>query len=298
MLLAPGAAGQSIAPDREFRASWVTTAWALDWPSEIGSSVSEQKEELAEILDVHQQQNLNAVVFQVSARGDAIYPSSQLPWSYVLAGQPGEDPGWDPLQYLIEEAHKRGLEFHAWYNVYSIAYNSFADSPEHADQPNVRFTHPEWIAAITDELDNVHLWLNPGIPEAREWQVQNIKELVENYDVDAIHFDRIRYFSDGYDGDEELFGQHNPNQFEDIDDWRRGNITKFVREASEVIRDIGPMIKIGAAVSGHYDENSSDGWPARYGYHDVFADSRHWAEEGYGLPGTNELLADRNTASV
>lgn len=267
-------------PDREFRASWLTTTWALDWP-EIGASPETQRQDLIRILDRHVDQNLNAVVFQVSGRGDALYQSENLPWSYILTGNPNEDPGWDPLEFAIEEAHQRGLELHAWFNVFSIAYNSFSDSPANSDTPNVRFTHPEWIISITDDLDNEHIWLNPGIPEAREWQVRNLVELVELYDVDAVHFDRIRYFNSGYDGDSDLFVMHNPDNLTDIDDWRRYNITEFVREASNQIREIKPWVKIGAAVSAHYNRESSDGWAARYGYSDVFADSRSWVENGY-----------------
>lgn len=267
-------------PDREFRASWLTTTWALDWP-EIGASPETQRQDLIRILDRHVDQNLNAVVFQVSGRGDALYQSENLPWSYILTGNPNEDPGWDPLEFAIEEAHQRGLELHAWFNVFSIAYNSFSDSPANSDTPNVRFTHPEWIISITDDLDNEHIWLNPGIPEAREWLVRNVVELVELYDVDAVHFDRIRYFTNGYDGDSKLFAKHNPDNLTDIDDWRRYNITEFVREASNQIRELKPWVKIGAAVSAHYNRESSDGWAARYGYSDVFADSRSWVENGY-----------------
>jgi len=224
---------------------------------------------------------MNAVVFQVSARGDAFFESSQLPWSYILSGQPDQDPGWDPLQTAIDEAHKRGLELHAWFNVFSVAYNSFADSPATADTPNIRFTRPEWMVSTTDDAGNEHIWLNPAIPEAREWQVQNVVDLVENYNIDAVHFDRIRYFGDGYEGDQELFEEYNPEGLDNIDDWRRYNVTEFVREAHEQIREIKPWVKIGAAVSGHYNHNSSDGWPARFGYSEVFADSRYWAVQGY-----------------
>lgn len=271
---------QTTAPDREFRATWLTTTWGLDWPNP-SHSAAQQQQALISILDRHVEQGLNAIIFQVSARGDALYESETLPWAYVLTGQPGVDPGWDPLQFAITEAHQRGLEIHAWFNVFAAAYNTNADSPPDADQPNIRFTHPEWVSSVMIDEDTEHIWLNPGIPEAREWQVQNVMEMVENYDVDAVHFDRIRYFSGGYDNDAELFEQYNPEGISDIDDWRRYNVTEFVREASERIRKLKPWVKIGAAVSGHYNQDSSDGWPARLGYSEVFADSRLWAELGY-----------------
>ena len=264
----------------EFRASWLTTTWGLDWPNP-SHSPDRQKKELLKIFDRHVEQGLNAVVFQVVSRGDALYESDTLPWAYVLTGQPGKDPGWDPLQFAISEAHQRGLELHAWFNVYAVAYTTSSDSPPESDQPNLRYTHPEWVSSVMANDDTEHLWLNPGIPEARRWQVRNVMEIVENYDVDAIHFDRIRYFSGGYDNDSELFQQYNPDGLTNINDWRRFNVTEFIREASEEIRELKPWVKIGAAVSGHYNRDSSDGWPARYGYSDVFADSRLWAELGY-----------------
>ncbi|WP_340103999.1 family 10 glycosylhydrolase [Rhodohalobacter sp. 8-1] len=279
-ILAEESFAQILAPDREFRATWLTTTWGLDWPN---SSHLPKQQQLAllEILDRHVEQGLNAVIFQVSARGDALYKSKTLPWAYVLTGRPGVDPGWDPLAFAIRESHKRGLELHAWFNVFSIAYNTDSDSPPDANQPNIRYAHPEWVSSVVINEDVEHLWLNPGIPEAREWQVQNVMEMVENYDVDAVHFDRIRYFSGGYDNDSELFEQYNPEGLTDIDDWRRHNVTELVREASVRIQDLKPWVKIGAAVSGHYNKDSSDGWPARYGYGEVFADSRLWAERGY-----------------
>ena len=176
---------QTQAPDREFRASWLTTTWGLDWPNP-SHSPDRQKKELLKIFDRHVEQRLNAVVFQVVARGDALYESDTLPWAYVLTGQPGRDPGWDPLQFAISEAHQRGLELHAWFNVFAVAYNNRSDSPPESDQPNLRYTQPEWVSSVMANDDTEHLWLNPGIPEARRWQVRNVMELVEKYDVDAI----------------------------------------------------------------------------------------------------------------
>ena len=158
---------QTASPDREFRASWLTTTWGLDWPNPAHSP-NRQRQTLIKILNRHVEQGLNAVVFQVVARGDALYNSGTLPWAYLLTGQPGIDPGWDPLQFAIEGAHKRGLELHAWFNVFAIAYNTNSDSPPDSGQPNLRYTHPEWISSVKINDDVHHLWLNPGIPEARQ----------------------------------------------------------------------------------------------------------------------------------
>ena len=123
--------------------------------------------------------------------------------------------------------------------------------------------------------------MNPGFPEAREWQIANVAELVERYDIDAIHFDRIRYSSGGYDRDASLKEDHKPDGISGLDNWRRHNVNEFVRLVHENIRPIRPDIKIGATPLGHYDTGSTDGWGAQFSYSDAFQDSRLWAEEGY-----------------
>jgi len=258
-------------PKKEFRSIWVTTAWGLDWPKT--TSRSGQQSSLIGILDQMKRQNMNAIVFQVSARGDAFYPSERLPWAYNLTGTPGNDPGWDPLAFLIEEARKRGLEVHAWFNAFAVAYDSHNDAPASADIPSVRFSNPEWMEQQG--------WMNPGVPEARDWQVANVMELVENYDIDAIHFDRIRYASGGYGRDNSLMAEHNPEGMATLADWRRWNVTEFIRLVHEGIQEVRPTVRMGVTPLGHYDAGSTDGWGAGYGFSSVFQDSRYWAERGY-----------------
>jgi len=263
--------GETEHPKYEFRSSWVTTAWGLDWPS--GNDPSSQQQQMINILDQLQDQNMNAIVFQASARGDAYYQSERLPWAYNLTGTPGEDPGWDPLQFVIDEARKRGMEVHAWFNAFTTAYASGNDATESADIPNVRFTNPEWM-----EHEG---WMNPGFPEAREWHVENVLEMVENYDIDAVHFDRIRYPGGAYDRDDSLMSVHNPEDISGIDNWRRYNVTEFVRKVHEGIQDLGVPVKVGVTPIGHYDAGSTDSWGAQLGYNSVYQDSRYWAEQGY-----------------
>jgi len=258
-------------PKFEFRSAWVTTAWSLDWPT--GSTPAAQQQSMRDILDQLEAQHMNAIVFQVSARGDAYYQSDRLPWAYNLSGTPGEDPGWDPLQFVIDEARRRGMEVHAWFNVFAVAYGSGNDSPASADIPNIRFTQPDWM-----EADG---WMNPGIPGARQWQVDNVMELVSNYDIDAVHFDRIRYNTGGYGRDPDLMAQYNPDGIIGLDNWRRHNVSEFVRLVHEGIQQINPDIKIGAAPTGHYNAESTDGWAAQLGYSSVFQDSRYWAQQGW-----------------
>lgn len=279
MMASSVAAEPPPSPKKEFRSIWVTTAWGLDWPKT--TSTSGQQSSLIRILDQMVGQNMNAIVFQASARGDAYYPSERLPWAYNLTGTPGNDPGWDPLQFLIDEARKRGMEVHAWFNVYAVTYHSGRDSPATSDIPNVRFNNPDWIDQVHIEEDRYEYWMNPGIPEAREWQVANVMELVENYDIDAIHFDRIRYASGGYGRDGSLMAEHNPEGLETLADWRRWNVTEFVRMVHEGIQEVRPTVRIGVTPFGHYDSGSTDGWGAALGYSGLWQDSRYWAEMGY-----------------
>ena len=269
LLISPALADSP--PKHEFRSAWITTAWSLDWPT--GSTPAARQQSLLDILDVLESHHINAIVFQASARGDAYYQSERLPWAYNLTGTPGADPGWDPLQFVIDQARQRGMEVHAWFNVFAVAYGSGNDSPASADIPNIRFTQPDWM-----EADG---WMNPGIPDARQWQVDNVLELVSNYDIDAIHFDRIRYIPGGYVRDFDLMMEHNPDGIIGLNNWRRHNVSEFVRLVHEGIQQINPDVKIGAAPTGHYDAGSTNGWPAQFGFSDVFQDSRYWTEQGW-----------------
>lgn len=254
-------------PKHEFRGVWVTTVYSgLDWG---GTGWPSPQERMEFVLNRAERLGLNAIVFQAVGRGDAMYPSERLPWAYNLTGTAGEDPGYDPLQMWIDATHERGMEFHAWFNVFMTTYlNDMYNSSDHISK-----IHPEWI-------ENEE-WINPGIPEAREWQVQNVLELVENYDIDAIHFDYIRYDNQGFSNDSETMAQHNPDNISGLDNWRRHNVNEFIREVYEGVQDIKPWVKIGSAPVGHYNRASASGWSGLWGYDSVFQDSRHWAEQGH-----------------
>lgn len=279
-------------PKNEFRAVWITTNFGLDFPSKdepvpelrdrgrdwpsrpqahSKSTADQQKEELIEIIESADEVGLNAVIFQAVPRGDAFYESERLPWSSILTGTAGEDPGWDPLETLLKEGHKRGLEVHAWYNVGRVG------SPEMPMPENEPFhisqVQEDWIETVDNSL-----WINPGIPAVREWHVQNIKELVDNYNIDAIHLDFIRYPTGGFSSDHETFELYNENNINNLDDWRRDNINEILRSLYPVIKEIKPWIKVGATPVGHYRAGDFP-WPALWGFEDVFQDSRAWLEE-------------------
>lgn len=259
-------------PKSEFRAVWLTTAFGLDWPK--GSSPAEQQNTLSNIIKNSASMDLNAIVFQVSARGDAHYRSERLPWASRLAGTLGQDPGWDPLEFAIEEARKYGMEVHAWYNVFNIGMQALTAQYEAATPQHISITNPEYVRNVGDD----QIWLNPGIPAARQWAIDNVLEIVENYDVDAVHFDFIRYPNGGFPDDAIIRGQFNENNINNTADWRRDNVNQFNRDVYAAVKDIKPWVKVGSTPVGHYQ--TSGGWPALYAYSAVFQDGVAWLREG------------------
>lgn len=256
-------------PKYEFRSAWVATAVGLDFPR--GSTAVQQEAALRNIIRNMKAHGMNAVVFQASPRGDAYYRSERLPWARRLSGTMGQDPGWDPLQVAIEEAHANGMELHAWYNFGKIGDIGTADLQDSDDPRHVYFGRPDLVATVGNEV-----WLNPGIPEAREWAIANVMEIVNNYDVDAVHFDFIRYGTSSYSGDIALRNEHDPGM--DMAPWRRHNITRFATGAHDAIKAVKPWVKVGSTPLGHYKE--SGGWPANLAYAQVFQDSRLWLQLG------------------
>lgn len=264
-------------PKHEFRGVWVATV-VNDW---TGIGWPPPEEMMNNILNRAERLGLNAIVLQVVGRGDAIYPSERLPYSHVMIPPSGQYPDSDALQMWIEATHARGMELHAWFNVYKIAYGNDRDS-DRADLRHVRYTHPEWMAYNIVNGDSVMTnWLNPGHPEARAWQVANVMELVENYDIDAIHFDYIRYDNTGFNTDAATMQRYNEDNIGNLGDWRRHNINTFVKEVYEGIQERKPWVKTGSAPVGHYNPQSADGWAGFWGYNSAFQDSRHWAEKGH-----------------
>ena len=174
-----------------FRALWISTVSSLDWPKttavDEASRLAQQKE-LTDLLDRACELNMNAVIFQVRSQSDALYPSQFAPWGACLTGTLGGDPGYDPLQFAIEQAHLRNLEFHAWFNPYRVS-TSLSDSTVNAlkaAEKSVFNTHPEWVKTSASRYV-----LDPGIPAARQLVEECVLEAVQNYDIDAVHLSLI-----------------------------------------------------------------------------------------------------------
>ncbi|AOY77821.1 family 10 glycosylhydrolase [Clostridium formicaceticum] len=275
---------------RHLRGAWISTVINLDWPSVEARSIENDKEriqkmkqELIGILDKTVEMNMNAVFFQVSPEGDAFYKSEIVNWSRYLTGTFGKDPGFDPLAFAIEEAHKRNLELHAWFNPYRISMNTNDATIQSLNiNKSVFKEHPDWIRTAMSRFV-----IDPGIPDAREWVAKRVMEVVKNYDVDGIHFDDYFYYESymGELGDQDTFMKYNEGQFSTIGDWRRNNTYLLVKELSNQIRTTKPWVKFGvspAAVWGNKKDGHPSGSNTSAGipnYDRSFADTKKWVEE-------------------
>ena len=279
---------QNINPKFEFRAVWVATVANIDWPSQPGLSTQQQQQEIIDILDMHHQLGMNAVILQVRPSSDAFYPSLLEPWSKYLTGSPGlaPEPFYDPLQFWIEECHRRGMEFHAWLNPFRVALNY----REPLAGNHVAFQHPDWILKYGNSL-----YFDPGLPQTRRFVVNVVKDIVQRYDVDAIHFDDYFY---PYPLKEEFpdslsFSLYNRGYFqENKSDWRRENVDILIQMLNDTIKATKPWVKFGISPFGVWRNKSDDplGSDTRAGatnYDHLYANIIKWQEKGwidYTLP--------------
>lgn len=266
----------SFAGDKEMRAAWISTVYNMDWPK-TKNNISKQKQEYIEMLDKLKNIGINTVVFQVRPKSDALYNSSINPWSDVLTGTQGKNPGYDPLAFAIEEAHKRGMELHAWFNPYRVT-TSGTDINKLASNNQARL-HQDWLLEYNSG-SNKALMYNPGLPEVRKHIVDTVSEVVRNYNVDGIHFDDY-FYRDGMDDDDTYKKYGNGLN---KGDWRRENVNTLLREVKSAIKSIKPNVEFGVSPSGIWRNKSSDptGSDTRgfEHYSKSYADSRTWIREG------------------
>lgn len=260
-------------PKYEMRASWISTVANIDLVP--GMSEVEYRSWADSTIKELERKNFNAVVFQVKPTSDALYPSELAPWSKYITGEAqGTDPGYDPLQIMLDTAHDYGLELHAWINPYRVTMAS--DRLEDLHEDNIAVKHPEWVV----QHGSQH-YLDPGIPGVRDYLIDTVKELVTNYDVDAVHMDD--YFYPGVDfADDETFEEYG-RDFDDIGDWRRNNVNELVGNINLAIKDIKSWVQFGISPSGIWRNVSEDPTGSEtngQGHYDaLFADSRHWIRE-------------------
>ena len=273
---------QTILPKHEFRAVWVATVVNIDWPSQPGLSTKQQQNEIIEILNMHQELGMNAIILQVRPTADAFYQSSLEPWSRYLTGTPGLSPKpfYDPLEFWIKECHKRGLELHAWLNPYRVAH----DATEPIAGNHIAFQHPEWILEYGGQL-----YFDPGIDDARDFVIDVVKDIVRRYDVDAIHFDDYFYpYPLEFDFPDTIsFAQNNRGfSIENQADWRRDNVNKTIKLLNEAIKSTKPWVKFGISPFGVWRNSADDplGSETKAGatnYDHLYADVIKWQKEGW-----------------
>ncbi len=258
---------------RETRAVWISTNYRLDWPPPTYDEKT-QKEALIKIFDDIEKKNLNTIYFQVRSNGTVLFKSSYDPFSPYVTGTVDKIGSYDPLKFAVEEAHKRGLEIHAWLNTmrtFNSSDLSILENPKH-----ICASRPYWVYKKVEENGSISFWLNPGLPEVRQYLIDLINELVSNYDIDGVQLDFIRYPKapiEDYDA-YALYGNG-----ESIDKWRRENINTFIGALSATIKSTKPFIKLGVTPIGIYENlPTARGLEGR---NDVFQDSREWLSSGY-----------------
>ncbi|MCX5383484.1 glycoside hydrolase family 10 protein [Streptomyces sp. NBC_00083] len=268
----------SPAGGRAFRGVWLATVVNRDWPSRPGLSATDQRAELLAHLDKAVERRLNAVVFQVRPTADALWDSPYEPWSQWLTGVQGKDPGWDPLGTAVDEAHRRGLALHAWFNPYRVA--------NHIDPTRLVATHPArvhpgWVVPYGGKL-----YYNPGLPEVRRFVEDAMLDAVARYDVDGVHWDDYFYpypvAGVSFD-DDEAYARYGAG-FADRADWRRHNIDLLVRETAARIKAVKPHVRFGVSPFGVWRNDANDplGSATTAGaqtYDDLYADTRRWVRE-------------------
>lgn len=264
-------------PKREFRAVWVATVDNIDWPSKKGLPVADQQHEIVEMFDQQQQMGLNAVVVQIRSAADAFYAKGSEPWSEWLTGQQGlaPDPFYDPLEFMIEQAHQRGLEFHAWFNLDRATFGKLAS----VAPSNIIYRRPEWILTYGGRK-----LFNLGVPAVRSYIAGIVANVVREYDVDGIHFDDYfyPYAVAGQTLRDDSTYQANYNGMRK-DDWRRDNVTKLIVELRDSIRANKPWVKFGISPFGIWKNrvNDPEGSATNGGqsYYDLYADTRKWVRD-------------------
>ncbi len=252
-------------PKCEVRAVWITTTSGLDWPH--STDPAEQQASLRAIVRSLRARNFNTIYFQVRARGDAYYRSHVEPWAENLTGTLGKDPGYDPLELLITEAHASGLEVHAWFNVFKIR-GPHPVPPSVPPHPSLAF--PRWVAEVDDEL-----WMDPGVPQVREYLLAVALDLVRHYDLDGINFDFLRYPGSAFpdEGTYRRYGHGLPR-----DAWRRENIDAFVAAFHDSVILLNPLLKVGAAPLGVYRNGNNGRQTGSYAFY--AQDSYGWIQKG------------------
>jgi uncharacterized lipoprotein YddW (UPF0748 family) len=267
-------------PDREFRAVWVATVDNIDFPTRKGLPEGEQKAELIRILELAQSLRLNAVVFQVRPQCDALYESALEPWSEFLTGEMGKAQTFDPLEFLVAEAHRRGILVHAWFN----PYRALHPAAKTVSDTHISKRRPDLVKQY-----GKHLWLDPTDPEVRRHSLAVIKDVLRRYDVDGVHFDDYFYpypERDASGNRIEFPDEANWLKYKggggrlSRDDWRRKNVNDFIAAAGREVKRIKPEVLYGVSPFGIWRPEPAKGISGFDAYAELYADARKWLRDG------------------
>ncbi|QHP58317.1 glycoside hydrolase family 10 protein [Pectobacterium carotovorum] len=284
---------QSQQSKEPMRGVWLATVSRLDWPpvASVNASnpairMTQQQDALKGKLDKLKSLGINTVFFQVKPDGTALWPSKILPWSDMLTGNIGEDPGYDPLQFMLDEAHKRGMKVHAWFNPYRVSVNTKPSTVTELNRTlsqnpaSVFVLHRDWIRTAGDRFV-----LDPGIPEARNWITSIVAEVVARYPIDGVQFDDYFYAesSGSMLNDGETFKRQGQG-FGSKADWRRHNTQLLIEQVSRTIKQLKPDVEFGVSPAGVWRNRSHDaaGSDTRgaAAYDEAYADTRLWVQQG------------------
>lgn len=276
-------------PRREFRGFWMATVVNIDWPKSGHDPIEKQKADYLKILDFYKDLNFNAAIVQIRTAGDAFYETPYAPWSRYLTGEEGRAP--DPkafdegqdgnmLAWMIDRAHERGMEFHAWLNPYRATFDLKTEtlSPEHDFNK-----HPDWMVKYGKKY-----YYDPGRPEVQDHMAAIVRELVDAYDIDAIHYDDYFYpytIKDEFFNDSLTFDTYKlPGQ--NLGDWRRSNMDSLIKKSYRAIKRAKPWVQFGVSPFGVWknkatDPKGSDTQAGQTTYDNLYADPLLWMEKGW-----------------
>ncbi|KAK3598803.1 hypothetical protein CHS0354_020918 [Potamilus streckersoni] len=275
-----GTCEDSVWPPREFRGVWVATVANIDWPTSRHHTTDQQKTQLLTILDKAKELHFNAIVFQVRPAGDALYNSSVEPWSEYLTGTQGRAPSpyYDPLQFAVEEGHKRGIEVHTWFNPYRARSANTSTSGLASNHMAKRF--PDYAYIYGHDL-----WMDPSAKVVQDQTYTVIMDVVKRYDIDGVHFDDYFYpypvsghdFPDTHSYHEYTAGGGHLS----LADWRRENVDTLIHRIYNGIKAIKMNVKFGISPFGIWRPDNPPGIHGFDSYSSLYADSKKWLQEGW-----------------
>ncbi len=267
--------------NREFRAAWVATVANINWPSKRNLTTEQQKAEAIALLDILENNNFNAVIFQARPSGDAMYKSNYEPWSYFLTGETGKSPSpyYDPLEFWVEEAHKRGIELHVWLNPYRAHHSSGG-----------AVTSESMVKKSPDNivrLKNGMYWFDPADQRTQNHVSDVVKDLVKRYDIDGVHFDDYFYPYASYNGGADFPDNVTWAKYQSKGgklsraDWRRENVNTIIERIYKEIKAEKPYVKFGISPFGIWKPGYPAGITGSSQYDELYADAKLWLNKGW-----------------